>query len=94
MTDNVRFNPFTGQAFSSGEIKKLDTNNDGAISSDELWSNINFVSGYQEQDTEGEVQIGDNFENSDKSKEESAIKTFGKGSLSIAEGVVDPALGV
>lgn len=59
-----------------------------------MWSNINFVSGYQEQDTEGEVQIGDNFENSDKSKEESAIKTFGKGSLSIAEGVVDPALGV
>lgn len=86
MTDRVNLNPFTGLAFTASEIKELDTNNDGIITSDEFDSNVNFISRYEQQDAEGDVQIDDG------KKEDSAAKMMLDGSWSITRGAVDPAV--
>ena len=58
MVDGVNFNPFTGKALTAEEIQKLDTNNDGVVSSTELAENLNSIS-LNETDDEGDVQIED-----------------------------------
>lgn len=71
MTDNIKINPFTNTALSAEEILQLDTNQDGVVSVDELYSNTAFISKYTTQDAEGEVEI--------EEANEPSIKNFAGG---------------
>lgn len=57
MVDGVNFNPFSGKVFSTEEINKLDTNQDGVVSKDELSANMSWLS--ETADEEGDVIIGE-----------------------------------
>ncbi len=72
MVDGINFNPFTGDKFTSLDIKELDTNNDGIVTMEELESNVSFISKYQQQDEEGEVAIEEN-------NQSSALQDYGQG---------------
>lgn len=64
MVDGINFNPFTGKAFSTDEINRLDTNKDGIISGNEFTAGISWLSA-QGKDEDGDVAIEDNSKNSD-----------------------------
>lgn len=57
MVDGVSFNPFSGKVFTTEEINKLDTNQDGVVSKDELSANMSWLS--ETADEEGDVIIGE-----------------------------------
>ena len=57
MLEGIQFNPFTGQVLTPEEIEKLDLNKNGMVSDDELSQGKVWLSGGQ--DTDGEVQIGE-----------------------------------
>lgn len=57
MVDGVSFNPFSGKVFTTEEIKKLDADQDGVVSKDELSANMSWLAGGA--DEEGDVAIGE-----------------------------------
>ncbi len=57
MSDKIILNPFTGTALSASDILQLDANQDGIVSSEELYSNAEFIAKYTSEDSEGDVQI-------------------------------------
>lgn len=58
MVDGVNFNPFTMKAFTTDEIKELDTNGDGKVSESEVKTKWSWLAG-QGQDSDGDVAIND-----------------------------------
>lgn len=78
MSDRIVINPFTNTALSASEILQLDANQDGIVSSDELYSNAEFIAKYTSEDAEGDVQI------EEKEGDFDNIKDFGSGLWTIA----------
>lgn len=85
MTENIKINPFTNKPLTASDINSLDKNQDGIITASELYSNTAFIAKYyDEQDTEGEVQV----------EEDDALKNFAQGSLDLLKAPAEPVIGV
>ena len=61
MVDGVNFNPFTGKVWTTDEIEKIDTDQNGVVSYEEIKSNLSWITS-STADEEGEVVIDENAE--------------------------------
>ena len=43
MVDGVNFNPFTGKVWTTDEIEKIDTDQNGVVSYEEIKSNLSWI---------------------------------------------------